>query len=76
MDKFHVMMELAANKHMNLINAVCQLKDEPETDIGKVVRLINSMYKDEIELMLKLASIEHDMKEEAKKEIQVFSFMS
>lgn len=70
------MMETANSKYNGLIDIVSQIKNGSNSDFDRIFNLIHSIYKDEVELIIKLNEFENAKNEKPKKEIEIISFMS
>lgn len=72
--KFCAMIEMAEDKHFKLLDSICQLKEGTEVNFEEVLRLINSIHKDEIDLIVKLRDCEKKLNNSGK-DIQIMDFM-
>lgn len=58
--EFNAMMETANDKYIKLIDAIYRLKNGSEVDFEKLSNLVNSIYNDELELIVMLDEIERN----------------
>jgi hypothetical protein len=72
--EFNAMMETANDKYIKLIDAIYRLKNGSEVDFEKLSNLVNSIYHDELELIVMLDDIERN-RIQSKKGPQIFNFM-
>lgn len=76
MTNIMAMMETANDKYSKLIDSMYQIKAGSEVDFDKVIKLIHSVYNDEVELITKLNEIEQPKFEKKQnRELQVFTFV-
>ena len=76
MTNIMAMMETANDKYSKLIDSMYQIKAGSEVDFDKVIKLIHSVYNDEVELITKLNEIEQPKYEKKQnRELQVFTFV-
>lgn len=77
MTNIMAMMETANDKYSKLIDSMYQIKAGSEVDFDKVIKLIHSVYNDEVELITKLNEIEQPRyeKKSEQRELQVFTFV-
>lgn len=57
---FDVMMATASEKYTKLISDAYKLKNGSEVDFDKFIKLIGSVYKDEVNLIFKLGCYKHE----------------
>ena len=72
--KFCAMIDVAEDKYFKLVDSICRLRDNSEGDFENILKLINSIHRDEIDLIVKLRDIEIE-KNNPNKEIKIPSFM-
>lgn len=72
--EFNAMMETANDKHIKLIDAIYRLKNGSEVDFEKLSNLVNSIYNDELELIVTLDEITKE-RMQFQKGPQIFNFM-
>lgn len=70
--EFNAMMETANDKHIKLIDAIYRLKNGSEVNFEKLSNLVNSIYNDELELIVMLDEIK---RMQSQKGPQIFNFM-
>ncbi len=77
MTNIMAMMETANDKYAKLIDSMYQIKAGSEVDFDKVIKLIHSVYNDEVELITKLNEIEQPKyeKKPEQRELQVVTFV-
>lgn len=73
--KFQAMIETADDKYTKLVNMICQLKSGSNENFDVILNLINSIHKDEMELIVRMCEIEKEKKTISKDGVQVFGFM-
>lgn len=71
--EFNAMMETANDKYIKLIDAIYRLKNGSEIDFEKLSNLVNSIYNDELELIVMLDEIERN-RIQSQKGPQIFNF--
>lgn len=72
--KFYAMVEMAEDKHFKLLDNICQLKEGNDINFEEILRLINSIHKDEIDLIVRLRDCERKLNNSGK-DIQIMDFM-
>lgn len=76
--KFNVMMKMAAGKTNKLIDDVYRIKGGQEVDLDSMIKMIRSIYVDEMEMIYRISHLEDSgVKEieEKAKDIQIPRFM-
>lgn len=71
---FDAMATTATNKYVDLINGMYRMKDDPEL-FNRNINLINSIYKDQMELLVRLCTYELKERKKSKWELKIPSFM-
>ena len=75
MNSFEIMNKLANAKIVALKECVNQLKDGSGMDSDSIFELIDSIHKDEMDLISALKENENEKENKIKKEIQLVKFM-
>lgn len=76
---FNVMMKMAGGKSNRLIDDIYRVKSGQEVDLDGMIKMVRSIYADEMELIYRISHLEDsgvkELEEEKPKDIQIPRFM-